>query len=89
MQKKFLALSLAPVRIAVFIITIYQLVLSPDHGWLFRSRYPYGFCHFYPTCSEYTKQVILKFGIFKGILLGFYRILRCNPWTSPQIDLPT
>ena len=27
-------------------------------------------CKFYPTCSEYTKQAIEKYGILKGIALG-------------------
>ncbi len=43
-------------------------------------------CVFYPTCSEYTKQSIKKYGVFKGIYLGFLRILRCHPWQKNHID---
>lgn len=43
-------------------------------------------CVFYPSCSEYTKQVILKHGSIKGIYLGFFRILRCHPWQKNHID---
>ena len=43
-------------------------------------------CKFYPTCSEYTKQAINKYGIFKGLLLGFFRILRCNPFSKGGYD---
>lgn len=43
-------------------------------------------CVFYPTCSEYTKQAIKKYGIFKGARLGFIRILRCHPWQKNHID---
>lgn len=43
-------------------------------------------CVFYPTCSEYTKQALEKYGVFKGIFLGFKRILRCHPWQKNQID---
>ena len=43
-------------------------------------------CVFYPTCSEYTKQAIEKYGALKGIYLGFLRILRCHPWQKNHID---
>ena len=42
-------------HLAVILIIAYQKTLSPDHGWL-KYRHPYGFCHFYPSCSEYAKQ---------------------------------
>lgn len=42
-------------------------------------------CIFYPTCSEYTKQAIKKYGILKGSFLGFLRILRCHPWQKNHI----
>ncbi len=44
-------------------------------------------CVFYPTCSEYTKEAIKKYGILKGIFLGIRRILRCHPWQKNHIDL--
>ena len=43
-------------------------------------------CVFHPSCSEYTKQAIEKYGVFKGIYLGFLRILRCHPWQKNHID---
>ena len=43
-------------------------------------------CKFYPTCSEYTKQAILKYGTWKGSILGIYRILRCNPFSKGGYD---
>ncbi len=69
----------------VSIINLYQKTLSPDHGW-FRHRHPYGFCRYYPTCSEYAKQSIKKHGAGKGVLLSFWRILRCNPWSKGGFD---
>lgn len=36
-------------------------------------------CRFEPTCSTYAYQAVERFGLFKGLLLGFWRILRCNP----------
>ena len=43
-------------------------------------------CKFYPTCSEYTKQAIEKYGAGKGIILGIKRILRCNPFSKGGYD---
>ena len=42
-------------------------------------------CKYYPTCSEYTKQAIEKYGAFKGVFLGFLRILKCNPLSKGRI----
>ena len=43
-------------------------------------------CKFYPTCSEYAKQAIEKYGAGKGICLGIWRILRCNPFSKGGYD---
>ena len=43
-------------------------------------------CKFYPTCSEYTKQAIKKYGILKGIILGTIRIFKCNPFSKGGYD---
>ena len=43
-------------------------------------------CKYYPTCSEYTKQAIEKYGAFKGFLLGGVRILKCNPFSKGGYD---
>ncbi len=52
-----------------FLIRIYQ----------FFSRLSPPSCRFTPTCSEYTRQAILKYGILKGGWLGIKRICRCHP----------
>ena len=43
-------------------------------------------CKFYPTCSEYTKQAIIKYGVLKGCILGLKRIFRCNPFSKGGYD---
>ncbi|MFA6727052.1 MAG: membrane protein insertion efficiency factor YidD [Prevotella sp.] len=43
-------------------------------------------CRFTPTCSEYTRQALLKYGPFKGLYLSIRRILRCNPWGGSGYD---
>jgi len=36
-------------------------------------------CRFYPTCSEYSKESIQKYGIIHGAWLSLLRLLRCHP----------
>ncbi|HKP70799.1 MAG TPA: membrane protein insertion efficiency factor YidD [Pyrinomonadaceae bacterium] len=36
-------------------------------------------CRFEPTCSEYARQAVEKYGAFKGMWMGLKRILRCQP----------
>ena len=43
-------------------------------------------CKYEPTCSEYTKQAIEKYGAIKGVFLGLKRILRCNPFSKGGYD---
>ena len=72
-------------RLVIALITAYQKTLSPDHGPL-RHRYPYGVCKFHPTCSEYTKQAVRKYGTMKGMRLGLRRIGRCHPNSAGGFD---
>ena len=74
-----------PKYFTAFIIKIYQKTISLDHGIL-HFLYPNGYCQFYPTCSEYARQAILRFGVFKGGFLATYRLLRCHPWSEGGID---
>lgn len=43
-------------------------------------------CRFAPTCSEYARQAIVKYGPLKGSYLAVKRILRCNPWGGSGYD---
>ena len=43
-------------------------------------------CKYYPTCSEYTKQAIKKYGVVKGTIKGIIRILKCNPFSKGGYD---
>ena len=43
-------------------------------------------CLYSPTCSEYTKRCINNLGVIPGIILGMWRILRCNPLSKGGID---
>ena len=67
-------------RILIKMIEFYQKNISL---WLESKNIK---CKFYPTCSEYTKQAIEKYGALKGTFLGIYRILRCNPFSKGGYD---
>lgn len=73
-------------KILIKTIEAYQKTISPDHG-VFKSRYPYGYCRHYPSCSEYTKQALIHQKMPKALFLSTKRILRCNPFVSPKIDI--
>ena len=53
------------------IIRFYQLFISPFLG---------SNCRYTPTCSQYGKEAILKYGPFKGGWMALKRIASCNPW---------
>ena len=59
-------------------IRFYQRYLSPIKGG--------STCKFYPTCSQYAKEAIEKYGALKGGRLAVWRILRCNPFTRGGYD---
>ena len=64
-------------QIFVFFINCYQFFLSPILG---------SNCRYSPTCSDYAKQAIDKYGIVYGVLLSLKRILRCQPWGKSGYD---
>jgi len=71
----------------LWLIRIYQKTISPDHG-LFKEWFKPGYCRFYPSCSEYSYQVIKKRGLIIGLPKTIWRIIRCNPWNKGGTDLP-
>lgn len=74
-------------KILVQLITLYQKTISPDRGFFVRSRVlNSNTCTFYPSCSDYFKEAVLKHGVFRGTLLGVRRIARCHPWQRKHLD---
>lgn len=60
-------------RMMLGLIAFYQRNISPQHGPV---------CHYIPSCSEYARQAIDKYGAAKGGWLAVRRILRCHPFTK-------
>ena len=67
-------------KILIKIIEFYQKHISL---WLTNKNIK---CKYYPTCSEYTKQAIEKYGAIKGTSKGICRIIRCNPFSKGGYD---
>lgn len=59
------------------LIYTYQRLLSPLLG---------NNCRFTPTCSNYAKQAIIRFGFVKGSWLASKRILKCHPLNAGGHD---
>jgi putative membrane protein insertion efficiency factor len=45
-------------------------------------------CKYHPSCSSYAVQAIERYGILRGLVLGVWRVLRCNPWSHGGYDPP-
>lgn len=43
-------------------------------------------CLYSPTCSEYMLRAINNHGVIAGIIMGSWRILRCNPFSKGGYD---
>ena len=64
-------------RFALKLIRLYQLTIS-------QVKPPS--CRFTPTCSQYTYEAIIKFGLLKGVWLGARRLARCHPFRPGGYD---
>ena len=67
-------------KVGIYLINIYQKYISK------MLHYNGIECKYYPSCSEYTKQAIEKYGLIKGCFLGVKRIIRCNPFSKGGYD---
>jgi putative membrane protein insertion efficiency factor len=64
-------------RIILFILSFYKRLISPLLGQR---------CRFYPSCSDYARIAISRFGPWRGSILAAWRILRCQPMCSGGTD---
>ena len=63
--------------ILIGLIQFYKKAVSPYLG---------GNCRFSPSCSDYMITAINTMGCVKGLLMGFFRVCRCNPLSAGGFD---
>ena len=56
--------------ILIKLIRVYKYLVSPLLG---------NSCRYLPTCSEYSIEALKEFGLIRGLILSFKRILSCHP----------
>jgi putative membrane protein insertion efficiency factor len=43
-------------------------------------------CRYYPSCSEYMRQAVEKYGVARGVWMGVKRLSRCHPFHAGGLD---
>ena len=66
-----------PRTILLGFIRGYQLLISPVLP---------PSCRFYPSCSQYAHEAVVKHGAGKGTWLSARRLLRCHPFHPGGYD---
>jgi uncharacterized protein len=68
------------IRLFLRLIEWYQRHISPRFGRR---------CRFEPTCSEYARLAIQKYGVRRGMVKTAKRLARCNRhYHGTKIDYP-
>ena len=64
-------------HVALAALEAYKIIVSP---WLPPA------CRFVPTCSEYARDAIEKYGLIRGSWKGLGRLMRCHPLHRGGVD---
>ncbi len=64
-------------RVVFWAIWFYQRAIS---------RYLPSSCRYLPTCSHYSQEAVMRYGVIKGGWLGLRRLARCNPIGGKGFD---
>jgi putative membrane protein insertion efficiency factor len=70
-------LTLVPRRLAIQLLALYRLAISP---WLGPG------CRFEPSCSRYAAEAIERHGLGRGGWLAAQRVSRCHPFGGSGYD---
>lgn len=65
-------------KILIFLIDFYRHHISPYKGG--------ACCRFIPTCSQYAREAIEKYGAARGSYLAARRLLKCHPFHEGGYD---
>ena len=64
-------------KLIVALLRLYKLTVSP--------MLPSA-CRYYPSCSEYMRQAVGKYGAARGVWMGIKRLARCHPFHAGGLD---
>src|SRR5438034_7332319 len=59
------------------VLRLYKVALSP---------FLPSACRYYPSCSEYMRQAVEKYGVARGVWMGAKRLVRCHPFHAGGLD---
>lgn len=62
---------------AMLPLKAYRLLVSPLTGRR---------CKYEPSCSAYASNAIGTYGVVRGAMLAFWRVVRCNPFSKGGYD---
>lgn len=68
---------ISPAQCGIALIEGYQHFISP----LLKRH-----CIYIPTCSEYARQALIRYGFRKGLWLTLKRLARCHPFAQGGYD---
>lgn len=62
---------------ALVLIRFYQACISPALP---------SSCRYYPSCSAYAYEAVEKWGLQRGTVMAFRRLIRCRPFAGRGYD---
>ena len=63
-------------KVLIKLIELYQVTPIFSHHM----------CRFTPTCSQYMKEALERYGTKKGLKIGLKRLLKCHPFGKYGYD---
>jgi uncharacterized protein len=64
-------------RLVVGMLRAYKVCISP---------FLPSACRYHPTCSDYMREAVERYGTLRGVWLGTRRLLRCHPFHEGGFD---
>lgn len=64
-------------RAVLFLIHLYRAVIAPVLG---------PCCRFYPSCSVYAEEALLRKGLRRGLKMAAKRLFKCHPFHQGGFD---
>jgi uncharacterized protein len=71
-------------KFLIFLISIYQNVISPIQKMVFGVT---SHCGYEITCSNFARNAINEQGVIKGTAVSLKRLLFCNPYNQQIVKI--